>query len=136
MKPYFSIEDNMKGKVAFMTGGTMGIGVVRCQISPGLCTFQGLFAGIQIFRNAEAAFGHQRAAGVLQLALVALQGNSRLLALPGDSTAMWLASSWPRWWYIRYAARCIATLVLPEPAPPITDRTRALSCRIAMFCSC
>ncbi len=26
MKPYFSIEDNMKGKVAFMTGGTMGIG--------------------------------------------------------------------------------------------------------------
>ena len=59
-----------------------------------------------------------------------------LNALPGDRTAMWLASNWSRWWYMRYAARCMATLVLPEPAPPTTDKTRALSCRIAMFCSC
>ena len=29
----------------------------------------------------------------------------------------------------------MATLVLPEPAPPTTDTTRAVSWRMAAFCS-
>ena len=44
-----------------------------------------------------------------------------LKALVGEMTQMFSAFMLPRWRYIRYAARCMATLVLPEPAPPVTD---------------
>ncbi len=56
-------------------------------------------------------------------------------ALPGERIWMRRASSVSRWRYMRKAARCMAMDVLPEPAPPTTEITRAFSCRMAADCS-
>ena len=56
-------------------------------------------------------------------------------AVLGDRIMIFEASSTSRWRYIRNAARCMATEVLPDPAPPTTETTRAVCWRMAAFCS-
>ena len=79
----------------------------------GISTFCPRISEVILFSVTAAAFSSPSSGSTVEM-----YSEKELL---GDRIAIRFASRWSRWRYIRNAARCMATLVFPEPAPARTS---------------